>query len=73
MKRVGICSGKVYSEDDYNNHNIKECAICVTPSLPEEDGIRNAKERALLRRTSMACGVECFECEEAQLRAGAFD
>ena len=73
MKRVGICSGKVYSEDDYNNHNIKECAICVTPSLPEEDGIRNAKERAQLRRTAMACVKECVECEEAQLRAGAFD
>ena len=65
MKRVGIYTGKIYSDEDYNSDVIKECAICVDPALPENESIEQTKTRAQLRRVMMACGKDCTDCEES--------
>lgn len=63
MKRVGIFTGKVYSQEDYDVHRIHECCICVDPAYEEEEGIRRAKERQMVRKL-LVC-AECNECEES--------
>lgn len=65
MYRVGICTGKVYS-DKIHTKDIHECCICADPAYPKDEGIEHAKERAHLRRVMYACGKECFDCEESQ-------
>lgn len=64
MKRVGIFTGKVYSDEDYNNKDIHECAICIDPALPENEGIEKAKERQVIEKLMVCNG--CSECEESR-------
>ena len=65
MLRVGIYSGKLYSQEDYDNDRIHECAIAVSPSAEnQEEAIRSTSELASLKRISKC--VVCMGCPESQ-------
>lgn len=36
MKRLGLFTGKVYTQEDFDNHNIHECCLCITDSEAED-------------------------------------
>lgn len=63
MKRIGVFTGTIYSEEDYNNNIIKECIICIDPALPLEEGIEKARERQRIRKI-MTC-PDCKDCLES--------
>lgn len=69
MKRVGIFSGKVYSQEDYDNDLIKECAVCVSPSASDQDeALAETIEYASCQRLRNC--FTCFGCEAAKLTIG---
>lgn len=64
MERIGIFTGNLYTQEDYDNHRIHECCICLSPSLEHEDAYQNAKERQQTSKITRCTG--CFECEESR-------
>lgn len=65
MKRVGIFSGTVYSQEDYDNDRIKECCICVSPSASDQEAaIEREKEYAQTQK-AMNCS-RCMACQVAR-------
>lgn len=68
MIRVGFYTGKVYSQEDYDNRRIKECCIVANPCLKTEESIKKAKEDANYKKL-MNC-FECRQCEEAKAVIG---
>lgn len=65
MKRVGIFSGTVYTQEDYDNDRIKECCICVSPSASnQEEAIKREKEYAQTQKV-MNC-ARCMSCEKSR-------
>lgn len=58
MIRVGLYTGKVYSQEDYDDHKIKECCIVASPSLPKTRSIDEAQKKAAWKKI-----VNCYDCE----------
>lgn len=64
MIRVGMYTGNVYSQEDYDNHRIKECCVVASPSLPASRSLEEAKAKASYKRI-LNCGT-CQQCEASQ-------
>jgi hypothetical protein len=64
MIRVGFYTGNVYSQEDYNNHIIKECCIVANPCMTMERSIKDAKEKAEYKKI-LNCGT-CHQCEASK-------
>ena len=64
MIRVGMYTGNVYSQDDYDNDRIKECCIVANPSLPASRSLEEAKAKASYKKI-LNCGT-CHQCEASQ-------
>lgn len=64
MLRVGFYSGKVYSQHEYDNGDIWECCTIVSPSLPEDEAIKQAKEFAACQKAK-SCG-DCKACKASR-------
>ena len=65
MLRVGFYSGKVYSQKDYDSGDIWECCTVVSPTLPEDEAIKQAKEFALCQKTK-----HCEDCKACKISKG---
>lgn len=37
LRRLGLLSGKVYTDDDYRNGNIQECCFVIPREFTEQD------------------------------------
>ena len=61
MMRVGIYTGNLYSQEDYEKGRINECAIVVSPS-DGKDGIEKTKTIAQLKRITNCS--QCHGCLE---------
>lgn len=60
MKRLGMFSGKIYSEDEVND--MYECGFCITDQQASDDTfIEKTKEANLVK-----CGG-CFGCPMAEI------
>jgi len=64
MIRVGFYTGNTYSQEDYDNHTIKECCIAVSPSSDSNESLNLAKDEALYKRITQ-CG-SCHQCEASK-------
>lgn len=62
MQRVGIYSGTVYSQEDYNEGCILECALVVSPTQDADKALKDAQERATCKRIKCQ---DCFGCDMA--------
>lgn len=65
MIRVGIYTGHVYSQEDYDQQKIKECCVVASPSLPKSRSIEDAKEKASYKKILNCSG--CHQCEASYL------
>lgn len=63
MRRIGIYTGKIYSEEDFHNNNINECAMCIDPALDNDASIEEVKTRQRIRKLMNCsdCRHECIE------------
>ena len=64
MIRIGIYTGKTYSQEDYNNHSIKECCVVASPTVTAIQSIEDAKQKAAFKKI-LSC-ENCWGCEESQ-------
>lgn len=63
MRRIGIYTGKIYSEEDFRNNKINECAMCIDPALDNDSSIEEVKTRQRIRKLMNCsyCHNECIE------------
>lgn len=59
MKRLGVYTGKIYSENDYKEHKIDECAIIITDEQANDHNFIKSK----YERIHNNC-VNCIGCPE---------
>ena len=62
MNKIGVFTGKLYSEEDREKGRINECALTVTTTISE------AKEMRLKNKETYCKG--CFVCEESRKNGG---
>lgn len=61
MQRVGFYTGNVYTEEDYKNNRIRECAQVISDKDASNEDYVNVVKQVLKDRCTGCCG-----CEEAQ-------
>jgi len=64
MYRIGMFTGNVYSQEDYDKDKIRECCICMSPSLKYDEAYRQAKEYQEAKNITEC--MKCYGCEEAK-------
>jgi len=61
MKRLGKFTGKIYSDEDFSNHKIHECATLISDEEASDE--KFIEEHHL--RDLLDC-MKCFNCPAAQ-------
>lgn len=64
MNRIGIITGRLYSQEDYDSDRINECAYAIGPTELSEKGLDEAINIAKIQRLLVCPG--CRDCEESQ-------
>ena len=60
MFRLGMCSGRIYTSDEYNGNDIEECCVLVTHGTP----IENEKYIKMIREQNKHKCARCGACPE---------
>lgn len=61
MKRLGHFTGKIYTEEDFKQHNIHECCVMIT----DEQSADNKFVKDTFTRMHIDC-LGCIECQESR-------
>lgn len=64
MYRIGMFTGNLYTQDDYDKNQIQECTICLSPTMKYDEAYKQAKE--LQEGCNITKCMDCYGCYEAK-------
>ena len=62
MKRLGLFTGKIYTQEDFDNDKIHECCVCLTDS--EAADTEYVVDKHITYHHERC--INCYGCPESQ-------